>query len=185
MAAHVVLLIAAAGFSPPRGLWSRRGAVAAATASFGIAPATAFNLERFVAEIDRGAASRTSADFSSVIQVTPISGPVGVGSALVTVDAGNAGDFEYLWLKDAFSGKILAAASSKAPTMTIKAQIARGAFVIPLAYSKEVGLYEGDPFEVTVADYVPAPNVQYPGRPEGPITIGGDPLYKKGPPVPR
>lgn len=139
-----------------------------------------------MSELDREAGeTRTSADFTSVIQVTPISGPVGIGNALVVVDAGNAGDFEYLWLKDALSGKVLAVASSKAPTMTIKAQIPRGAFIKPLAYSSKVGLYEGDTFEVNVANFVPAPNVQYPGRPEGPITIGGDPLYKRGPPLPR
>ena len=58
----------------------------------------------------------------------------------------------------------------------IKVAAERGGFVRPLAYSKANGLYEGDPFEVRVADY--RPEAVYEGRPNGPITITGKGLYQ-------
>ena len=163
---------------------SRRQLLGAAAASVAAArPAAAVDVRRTIAQIQRDAPSTTAADFSSVIEIRPISGPAGAGQALVIVDAGNAGDFEFMWLKDSATGEILSTAYSKLPPpMMIKAAVARGRAVTPMAYSESVGLYEGDPFLVNVGAY--RPDVLYPGRPDGPIGVGGKGLYAAPPPPP-
>jgi len=149
----------------------------AAAATLVCAPRSslALNLELLVGRLDAEAKYRTAADFSSVVEVRPISGPT--VSALVVVDAGNAGDFEYVWLKDELKNKVISVRSSGSPSMMIKVPVPRGTIVRPLAYSKETGLYVGDPMEVRVGGY--RPDVLYEGRPDGPKTVRGEYLYGK------
>jgi hypothetical protein len=171
------VLAMALGFSAPTELLSRRNALAAAGLLAVPAPAKAFNVDTFVAALDRDAVSRTAADFSSVIELRPISGPTGVKNALVIIDAGNAGDFEYVWLKIAKTGKVLGVANRAAPPpMRVRATAPRGEIVRPMAYSKKAGLWEGDPFEVKVGEY--RPEAIYEGRPDGPLNLLGQPIYK-------
>ena len=180
-----LFLIAAASavvcaLSPAAGV-SRRHAtgifLGAAAATPLPRPARALNIERLVAELDREATKRTPADFSSVMEIRPISGPLGVKSALVIMDAGNAGQFDYVWIKDELSGKVIAVTSAAAPPGPLKTSASRGGFVRPYAYSKSDGLYEGDAIEVLVGEY--RPEAKYDGRPDGPLTIGGKGLYAR------
>ena len=132
---------------------SRRGVLSAGAAAAISSPAYAFNLQQYVKQLDAETTKRIAADFSTVVEMRPISGPQGIKTALVIIDAGNAGDFEYVWLKDAKSGKILAVGSSKAPPpFIVRATVERGSIVRGVAYSKEAGLLEGDPFEVRVGE---------------------------------
>ena len=141
--------------------------------------ANALNINTYVAGLDKDATKRTQADFSSVVEIRPISGPAGIKKGLVIVDAGNAGDFDFVWLKDAKSGKILGVANKKAPPpMIVKADAERGSFVRPMAYSEKAGLWEGDPFLVEVGEFMPRGSI-YEERPEGPISVFGSPLYRK------
>ena len=122
-------------------------------------------------------APHEQADFTQVIEMRPISGPSGVKNALVLIDAGNAGDFDYVWLKNAKTGKVLGVASKAAPPpMIVRVAVERGQIVRGVAYSKEAGLWEGDPFEVRVGEY--RPQGMYEGRPDGPIGVFGEPLYR-------
>ena len=94
------------------------------------------------------------------------------------VDAGNAGDFEFMWLKDAVTGEVLSTAYNKLPPpMLIKTSVARGRLVTPMAYSSLLGMYEGDTFEVDVGSF--RPEAIYPGRPDGPVGVGGKALYAR------
>ena len=108
---------------------SRRALLVTTSSAALLAPpraANAFNINTFVTSLDKEALTRTPADFSQVVEIRPISGPQGVTNALVIVDAGNAGDFEYVWLKNAKTGKILGVANSAAPPpMVVKAQVPR------------------------------------------------------------
>ena len=61
--------------------------------------------------------------------------------------------------------------------MVVKASVERGRFVRPMAYSKEAGLFQGDAFAVEVGQY--RPDFTYSGRPDGPIGIMGEGVYKK------
>ena len=156
---------------------SRRGVLSAGAAAAISSPAYAFNLQQYVKQLDAETTKRIAADFSTVVEMRPISGPQGIKTALVIIDAGNAGDFEYVWLKDAKSGKILAVGSSKAPPpFIVRATVERGSIVRGVAYSKEAGLLEGDPFEVRVGEY--RPQAQYEGRADGPLNVFGQPIYK-------
>jgi hypothetical protein len=156
----------------------RRAAAATLAAALG-APigASALDVKRAVKSLESDATiSRTAADFTSVIEVRPVSGPAGAGAALVVVDAGNAGDFEFMWLKDAVTGEVISTAYYKLPPpMLIKTSVARGRLVTPMAYSSRMGLYEGDTFEVDVGRF--RPEAMYPGRPDGPVMVGGRALY--------
>ena len=164
----------------PSDLYTRRSAIGAGLAAAAIpcAPASAFNINTFVAQLDKDTTKRTAADFSQVVEMRPISGPTGVSTALVLIDAGNAGDFEYVWLKDEKSGKVLGTVANKAapPPMIVRVAAPRGAIVRPMAYSKAAGLWEGDTFEVKVGDF--RPQAMYEGRPDGPLNAFGQPIYK-------
>jgi hypothetical protein len=137
--------------------------------------ALALNVERAVAQLDAEATKRVAADFSSVVEIRPISGALGVQSALVILDAGNMREFDYVWIKDEISGKVLGVTTKEAPPYPIKVSAARGGVIRPMAYSKATGLYEGDTIKVVVADY--RPDKTYDGRPNGPIGINGKALY--------
>ena len=178
---HFAFAFAISGLVHPAHL-GRRGIIhsvtaAAASATFFPQAAQALNIELTVSEIDRAATKRTPADFSSVLEIRPISGPLGVGNGLVILDAGNAGDFDYVWLRNEKTGKVIKATSKAAPPGPLKVNAARGSFVRPLAYSKSSGLYEGDIFEVLVGEFIP--DVVYEGRPNGPIGISGKALYSR------
>ena len=164
----------------PLDFLSRRAAVAGGVAVVSLPPraAQAFNINTFVVQLDKDAEKRTAADFSQVVEMRPISGPSGVNTALVIIDAGNAGDFEYVWLKDAKTGKVLGTVANKAapPPMVVKASAPRGSIVRPMAYSKAAGLWQGDPFEVQVGQF--RPQATYEGRPDGPLNAFGQPIYK-------
>ena len=175
-----VVLLGCALSKPPSSLLSRRvvfssTAAAAAAGVLPLRPALALNIERAVAQLDAEATKRTEADFSSVVEIRPISGALGVSNALVILDAGNVREFDYVWLKDEISGKVLAATTKEAPPLPIKVSAARGGVIRPMAYSKSAGLYEGDTIRVVVADY--RPEKTYDGRPNGPIGINGKALY--------
>ena len=58
-------------------------AAAAAAGVLPLRPALALNIERAVAQLDAEATKRTEADFSSVVEIRPISGALGVSNALV------------------------------------------------------------------------------------------------------
>ena len=93
--------------------------------------------------------------------------------------AGNAGDFDYVWLKNAKTGKVLGTVANRAAPgeMVVKATAERGLVVRPMAYSSGSGLWEGDPFLVQVGQF--RPEAQYPeGRPDGPLNLFGQPIYK-------
>ena len=60
--------------------------------------------------------------------------------------------------------------------MVVKATVERGSIVRGMAYSKSAGLWEGDPFEVLVGEFRPQP--KYEGRPDGPISAFGTPIYR-------
>ena len=173
-------LLAAALSTPPN--VSRRNVISAGTAVAAVAatpgPALAFNIVAEVASLDKSATTRTEADFSQVVEMRPISGPTGVKNALVIIDAGNAGDFDYVWLKEAKSGKVLGTVANKAapPPMIVRATAERGSIVRPMAYSKSKGLWQGDPFIVQVGSF--RPEAIYEGRPDGPLNVFGQPIFK-------
>ena len=165
----------AVGLAAPT--WSRRGVLSAGAAFAASSPAHAFNIDTYVKQLDKEATKRTAADFSQVVEMRPISGPQGIKTALVIIDAGNAGDFDYVWLKNAKTGKILAVSSKAAPPpYVVRATVERGQIVRGVAYSKEAGLWEGDPFEVRVGEF--RPQAQYEGRADGPLNVFGQPIYK-------
>ena len=173
----LALLAAVASLHSP--LCTRRSALTAGAAIIA-APraASAFDVKRYVTSLDTEATTRTPADFTQVIEMTPMSGPTGVKNALVTIDAENAGEFDFVWIKDAKTGKVLGTANKLAPPpMRVRATVERGSFFRALAYSKEQGLYESDVFEVKVGDY--RPPTKYEGRPNGPIGIMGEGVYKR------
>ena len=176
----ILLLIGLGSALVPGRLCSRRHAVvagaAACTTLTCAQPASAIAYFKELTLLDKETAERTEADFSSVIEIRPIGGPLGAASALVVVDAGNAGDFDYVWLKNAATNEVVATIGKKQPPpMMIKAPLARGMVIKPMAYSKEAGLWEGDAFLVNVGEW--RPDVLYPGRPDGPIGLGGEAAY--------
>ena len=175
-----VVIVASCALLEPLPLTSRRGVLRSA-AGLGVGAvlppraALALNVERAVAQLDAEATKRTGADFSSVVEIRPISGALGVQNALVILDAGNVREFDYVWIKDEISGKVLAVTTKAAPPYPLKASAARGGVIRPMAYSKDTGLYEGDTIKVVVADY--RPERTFDGRPNGPIGINGKALY--------
>ena len=115
-----VVLLGCALSKPPSSLLSRRVVLSSTAAAAGVRPlrpALALNIERAVAQLDAEATKRTEADFSSVVEIRPISGALGVSNALVILDAGNVREFDYVWLKDEISGKVLAATTKEAPPL--------------------------------------------------------------------
>ena len=60
--------------------------------------------------------------------------------------------------------------------MVVKSTVERGSVVRPMAYSAKQGLWEGDPFIVEFGEFRPA--ATYEGRPDGPLNVFGQGIYK-------
>lgn len=175
-APNAVLLRAPHSTALTAQLWSRRAALhlAPALLASGASPAVAENVERLLTNIDRDPSTkRTPADFAPALEVRPIMGSLGATKAAFELNG--EGGFDYVWFKNELTSRVIAVKSAASPKpFVLKVTFDQGLIVRPMAYSAAGGLYEGDPFEVSVGDYVPSS--KYPGYPK---TVGGEALFER------